>query len=137
MGLPSPSKRDLLSDAGLNARLGAHYLAWLLPRFEGDEERVLIAYNAGPGRLKRWTQDAGSYAAWRDARERAGDSELLAYVRDVQNYRQRFADRGVIAPTAAGELETPSAGELPAGAEDKPEPGFPGFIGPPESNDKR
>jgi hypothetical protein len=130
LSLPPPSKRALLSDANLNTRLGANYLAWLCGRFEGDEERALIAYNAGPGRLNRWIADAGSYAAWRDAREQAGDSGVLAYARDVQQYRQRFADRGVIAPTAVRDVpnlstdsESPAA---PALASPAPE-----FIGPP------
>ncbi len=83
LGLPAPSRVQLLSDARLNSRLGAHYLAWLFPRFDGDVERVLIAYNAGPGRLKRWIAEAGSYAAWRAARDAAGNSLLPANARDV------------------------------------------------------
>jgi len=122
--LPPPSRQDLVSDAALNTRLGAHYLAWLMRRYQGEEERVLIAYNAGPGRLERWIKEAGSYAAWRDARERAGNSEVLAYARNVQNYRQRFADRGTIVPTAAAGDPTPSA------SEDRQAP-LPGFVGPP------
>jgi soluble lytic murein transglycosylase-like protein len=136
MGLRPPSKTALLSDAALNTRLGAHYLAWLFPRFEGDEERVLIAYNAGPGRLKRWTEEAGSYAAWRDARDAAGNSDVLAYARNVQHYRQEFADRGVIVPTAAGALEMPSKDAAPSGAEQKPPPA-PGSIDPPASTSQQ
>ena len=122
--LPPPSRQDLLSDAALNTRLGAHYLAWLMRRYQGEEERVLIAYNAGLGRLERWIEEAGSYAAWRDARERAGNSGVLAYARNVQNYRQRFADRGTIVPTAAAADPTSSATPAAQGA-------LPGFVGPP------
>jgi len=58
----------------------------------------LVAYNAGPGRLDRWIQDAGSYAAWRSEREAAGDSQVLDYARKVAAYRERFAERGLVAP---------------------------------------
>ena len=130
LGLSAPSERELCSDGRLNARLGARYLAWLLGRFQGDVERALVAYNAGPGRLKRWTEQAGSYAAWRDARERAGDSEVLAYARDVQRYRDRFAERGVIAPTAALDPPRSESSDAPPGprrsvAPEPPDPGGP------------
>ncbi len=130
LNLPRPSKRELLSDADLNTRLGAHYLTWLIKSCEGDEERALVAYNAGPGRLKRWIEDAGSYAAWRDARERAGNSDVLAYVHDVQHYRQRFADRGIIVPIAEAEVPTASPDSEPSGVQ-APNPSAPGLIGPP------
>lgn len=106
--LPRPSRSDLLSDASLNARLGANYLAWLCKRFDGEVECALIAYNAGPGRLKRWIEEAGSYAAWRDARARAGNSDVLAYARNVEGYRARFAERGNIAPKSVSESPEPS-----------------------------
>lgn len=118
LGLPEPSREDLLTDGALNLRLAAHYVAWLSRRFDGDDERVSIAYNAGPTRLRRWIDEAGSYAAWRDARERAGNSEVLAYARDVRRYRARFADRGNLVPTAALGSETnpstpPAVSEVP------------------------
>ncbi|HTF87210.1 MAG TPA: lytic transglycosylase domain-containing protein [Planctomycetota bacterium] len=128
--LPQPSRGELLRDGELNTRLGAHYLAWLLERFDGDEQRALIAYNAGPGRLKRWINEAGSYAAWRDARERAGNSDVLAYASNVQHYRQRFAERGVIAPTAVREVQNLSPDHEPSAvqaASSTP----PDLVGPP------
>ncbi len=134
LGLPAPSKAQLLTDAGLNARLGAHYLAWLFPRFDGDVERVLIAYNAGPGRLKRWIGEAGSYAAWRAARDAAGNSQVLAYARDVQDYRQRLAERGLIARSARAGPETPAVSDRPVGADVQPAPST---VGPPASNSQR
>ena len=126
LNLPQPTKRDLLSDALLNARLGSHYLARLIEGNGGDEERALIAYNAGPGRLKRWIDEAGSYAAWRDARERAGNSDVLAYAREVLNYQKRFADRGAIAPTAVSEAPITLPDPEPSAA-----PAAPDFVGPP------
>ncbi len=134
LGLPAPSKTQLLTDARLNSRLGAHYLAWLFPRFDGDVERVLIAYNAGPGRLKRWIEEAGSYAAWRAAREAAGNSQVLAYARDVQDYRHRFAERGVIVPGAQAGPGNSPVPDLPAGADGEL---VPGTIGQPALHSQR
>lgn len=99
--LPEPSRADLLSDGELNVRLGAAYLRWLQGRFDGDLEQMLVAYNAGPGRLKGWIDEAGSWEAWRAEREAAGDSGLLRYVRKVQIYRDVFAERGRIVPSLA------------------------------------
>jgi soluble lytic murein transglycosylase len=98
LGLREPSRESLLSDAQLNARLAADYVGWLSTHYDGDVEQILIAYNAGPARLDGWIREAGSYARWRAERERAGDSQVLAYANKVARYRQRFAERGVIAP---------------------------------------
>lgn len=98
LGLPEPTRADLLSDAELNMRLAASYLRWLDKRYDGELEPMLIAYNAGPGRLDGWIKEHGSYASWRATRERAGDSQVLAYAAKIARYRARFAERGVIAP---------------------------------------
>jgi len=82
----------------LNTRLGASYVRWLELYYDGDLEKMLIAYNAGPGRLKKWSQEAGSYEAWYQTRVEAEHSPVLAYVRLVTHYRDRFARRGVILP---------------------------------------
>lgn len=99
--LPEPSRDDLLSDPRLNARLAASHVAWLY-RHEGpDLERVLVAYNAGRGKLKQLISDAGSFDAWRARRDRDGRSETLAYARDVLRFAERFRERGVIAGSDA------------------------------------
>ncbi len=98
LGLPAPGRRDLLSDGQLNLRLGAAYLDWLSYRYDGHVEKVLIAYNAGPGRLDRWIEEAGGYAAWRSERQEAGDSDVLRYAAKVLLHRDRFRERGAIEP---------------------------------------
>jgi soluble lytic murein transglycosylase len=115
--LPEPSREDLLSDALLNARLAADYLRWLERRYDGHLEQMLIAYNAGPGRLRRWIREAGSYDAWRAEREAAGDSGVLRYAAKVMRYRDVFAERGVVAPAAD---QPPGPGGPPPAGLDSP-----------------
>lgn len=101
LGLPEPTREDLLSDALLGARLSASHLAWLI-RHEGpDAERVLVAYNAGRTKLKRWLDAEGGYEAWRRSRLEQGGSGTLAYARTVLEMRDRFRQRGEIAPPLA------------------------------------
>ena len=98
LDLPEPTRADLLSDAALNARLGASYLKWLEIYCDGDLERMLVSYNAGPGRVKKWADEAGGWEAWRAERAAAGNSSVLGYVRRVLRYRDRLAARGRIVP---------------------------------------
>ena len=102
LGLAEPTREALLSDALLGARLSASHLAWLI-RHEGpDPERVLVAYNAGRTKLKRWIEaEGGSYESWRRSRVEEGGSGTLAYARGVLAMRDRFRERGEIAPALA------------------------------------
>ncbi|MEM9290261.1 MAG: lytic transglycosylase domain-containing protein [Acidobacteriota bacterium] len=45
---------DELREPEVNLRLGANYLASLLKRYDGDLERSLAAYNAGPTAVRRF-----------------------------------------------------------------------------------
>ena len=112
LGLPEPTRDELLSNAELSARLCGAHLAWLL-RLDGpDLERVLVAYNAGHAKLRRWIEDEGSYEAWRASRVRAGGTGTLAYALNVLRMRDRFRERGEITPPivamggTGGDLET-------------------------------
>jgi soluble lytic murein transglycosylase-like protein len=102
LGLPPPTREELLSDAVLNSRLGANHLAWLLEnRGDWTEEQVLVAYNAGRSKLMRWMEDAGGWSAW-CARERARmesgepNTGALLYAMRVLDMRELFAKRGRI-----------------------------------------
>jgi soluble lytic murein transglycosylase len=117
MRLPEPSRADLLEDGRLNTRLAAHYVKWLERRYGGHLERMLIAYNAGPGRLERWMREAGGWSTWRAEREAAGDSSVLRYAAKVAHYREVFARRGRIAPLC----DHPPAPQL-AGDDAAPQP---------------
>ena len=89
----------LLEDDGLNVRLGAAHLRWLIDhRGEWDDEAVLVSYNAGRVRLFRWIERDGSYEAWargEEARARRGErtTGALAYARQVQRVRDLFRAR--------------------------------------------
>jgi soluble lytic murein transglycosylase-like protein len=98
LGLPDPTREDLLSDPELGARLCAAHLAWLLRQEGPDLERVLVAYNAGRTKLRRWVEEDGSYEAWRGRRMRDGGRGTLAYALGVLSMRERFRERGEISP---------------------------------------
>jgi hypothetical protein len=112
LGLEEPTREMLLSDAQLGARLCAVHLAWLEKQEGPDLERVLVAYNAGRTKLRRWVEAEGSYEAWREERLRDGGAGTLAYARGVLAMRDRFRERGEITPALApiggggGDLET-------------------------------
>lgn len=98
--LPTPSREALLSDARLNVRLGANHLAWLSASFGYEPERTLVAYNAGPKRLKDWEKAAGGWDAWRAKQIQDGDSATLKYAQNVLALAERFRERGVISAAA-------------------------------------
>jgi soluble lytic murein transglycosylase len=60
-----PYSPELITDRHTNLRLGAGYLRLVLDDFQGAQALAAAAYNAGPGRPRRWregpTLDA---AAW-------------------------------------------------------------------------
>ena len=60
-----PYQPERLVDPDYNARLGTAYLKLLLDDFEGNLAMAAAAYNAGPGRPRRWRDGpAVDAAAW-------------------------------------------------------------------------
>jgi soluble lytic murein transglycosylase len=55
--------RPDLKDPEVNVQLGARYLGMMLREFDGDRVAALAAYNAGPGRPRRWRKQAPGLAA--------------------------------------------------------------------------
>lgn len=47
-----PYSEKMLLDPVYNIKIGTLYLHYLMNRYDGDIEKVLVAYNAGPSRLK-------------------------------------------------------------------------------------
>lgn len=97
------SKHKLVLDPDYNVTLGQSYLASLLDDFDGYLPMAIAAYNAGPHRVRRWTNEYGDP---RDADvdpidwiEMIPFSETRNYVQrvmeNVQIYRLRLADTEV------------------------------------------
>ena len=85
LGLES-FRDDLLFDPHLNVRLGAQYLGRLAESHRGNLILMLAAYNAGPGRVKRWLQEMNT-ADWDEFIERLPFEETRLYVKSVlRNY---------------------------------------------------
>ncbi|MBW2733053.1 MAG: lytic transglycosylase domain-containing protein [Deltaproteobacteria bacterium] len=53
-----------LTDPRFNVDAGTYYLAYLLRLFDGDQSLALAAYNAGPGRVRRWQKKGRSLPAY-------------------------------------------------------------------------
>ena len=71
--------RDLTNPAQ-NIAAGAKYLKYLNERFDGNETKVIAAYNAGEGNVKRF----GGVPPFRETR---------SYVKKVRDYEQDFKNR--------------------------------------------
>ena len=71
--------RDL-TNPQQNVAAGAKYLKYLHERFDGNETKVIAAYNAGEGNVKRF----GGVPPFKETRK---------YVTKVRNYEQDFKNR--------------------------------------------
>jgi soluble lytic murein transglycosylase len=47
-------KKDMITDRDVNLKLGTAYLKLVLDDFQGSQAMAAAAYNAGPGRPRRW-----------------------------------------------------------------------------------
>lgn len=91
LGLTINSNQDIL-DIDTNISLGTTYLQQMLGRFGGNYMLATAAYNAGPGRAKRWSEELGCLPAdvWV---ELIPFSETKTYVRRVLFYTAVFENR--------------------------------------------
>jgi hypothetical protein len=81
--------RDLMNPAQ-NIEAGTKYLKYLNDRFDGNETKVIAAYNAGEGNVKRF----GGVPPFRETRR---------YVSNVRDYEQEYQNR---VENRASELQT-------------------------------
>ncbi|HEX9501331.1 MAG TPA: lytic transglycosylase domain-containing protein, partial [Thermoanaerobaculia bacterium] len=69
-----------LTNPAQNITAGAKYLKYLTDQFNGDQQKVIAAYNAGEGAVRRF----GGIPPYRETRN---------YVQKVRGYQQDFGDR--------------------------------------------
>ena len=69
-----------LTNPAQNVAAGAKYLKYLSERFDGNETKIIAAYNAGEGNVKRF----GGVPPFRETRK---------YVAKVRNYEQEYKNR--------------------------------------------
>lgn len=81
-----------------NVRAGAKYLRYLHDRFDGDSRKVIAAYNAGEGNVRRF----GGVPPFRETQK---------YVRNVTSFQREYSDRlnGKIAETLEQQLPSANA----------------------------
>ena len=84
--------RDLTNPAQ-NVAAGAKYLKYLNERFDGNETKMIAAYNAGEGNVKRF----GGVPPFQETRN---------YVKKVRNFEQDFQNRVADAASDLSEADT-------------------------------
>jgi soluble lytic murein transglycosylase len=76
-----PFTQDMITDRDVNLKIGTQYLKLVLDDFEGSQPLAAAAYNAGPGRPRRWREGPVLEAAiWA---ENVPFSETRDYVKKV------------------------------------------------------
>ena len=97
---------DLIADRDTNLKLGTSYLKLVLDDFSGSQALAAAAYNAGPGRPRRWRD--GPFiepAIWA---ENVPFAETRDYVKKVlSNATYYAAQLGVQAPSLKARLGRP------------------------------
>ncbi len=92
-------EKELLLEPGVNIRIGAYYIAYLLSEFEYDLSKTLAAYNAGQGNVKKWL-DRGVWDGSLDEAENIPYGETREYLEKVlsnyQNYKYIYVDSEAI-----------------------------------------
>jgi hypothetical protein len=80
-------------DPAQNIEGGTKYLAWLYRKFDGDENKILAAYNWGPGNVER----GGKMPA-----------ETRNYLQRVRKFREEFRQASLAPPASPSPQTSPS-----------------------------
>lgn len=88
IGLPF-SRERLLTDPIYNMTIGTAYFSQVLSEFSGSYALALAAYNAGPGRVRRWMRSNGDF---RKGEIDAIDWIELIPVSETRDYVQRVLE---------------------------------------------
>ncbi|MBX2805696.1 MAG: lytic transglycosylase domain-containing protein [Hyphomicrobiales bacterium] len=91
------AKRKLSSDPAYNVSLGSAFLHQLISNYDGSYIMALAGYNAGPGRVRRWSKELGDP---RDSKvdpidwiERIPFTETRDYVHKILESAQVYRSR--------------------------------------------
>ena len=98
---------DMVNDRDVNLQLGAAYLKRVLDDFGGSLAMAAAAYNAGPGRPRRWREGGATIeaAAWAES---IPFNETRDYVKKVLSNSVTYATLlGAQAPTLKARLGAP------------------------------
>lgn len=93
-------QQKLSTDAAYNVSIGSRYLAGLLEDYDQSYPLALAAYNAGPGRVRRWLRRYGD--------PRQGEIAMLDWlelipINETRNYVQRVLEGVAIYRSAVGD----------------------------------
>jgi len=107
-----PYSADAITDRDTNLRLGMSYLKLVLEDFGSSQALAAAAYNAGPGRPRKWRDGpALEPAVWA---ENVPFPETRDYVKKVLSNATYYATRlGVPAPSLTARLGRPIAPAAP------------------------
>lgn len=120
--LDIPYQPELLTDRQTNLKLGAGYLKLVLDDFQGMQALAAAAYNAGPGRPRRWREGPRmEAAAWV---ENIPFNETRDYVKKVLSnavvYSHLLHGKPMALRERLGQTVGPRAGSAPPSATDLP-----------------
>jgi len=101
-----PWHNGLINDHGLNLKLGTAYLKRVLDDFGGSLAMATAAYNAGPGRPRRWREGGAAMepAAW---------AESIPFS-ETRDYVKKVLANSVTYSALLGEAPTPLRARLGA-----------------------
>lgn len=109
---------DLITDRDTNLKLGTNYLKLVLDDFNGSQALAAAAYNAGPGRPRKWRD--GPFVEPAIWAENVPFAETRDYVKKVlSNATYYAAQLGVQAPSLKQRLGRPIGPAAQANALDK------------------
>jgi len=82
-------KSKLTDGMAYNTRLGSEYLAYLEETFGNNPVLIAVAYNAGPSRARRWSEDFGD--------PRAANVDIVDWIESIpfdetRNYVMRVTE---------------------------------------------
>lgn len=80
---------ERLFEPEYNITLGARYYKTMLRVFDGDEVLALVAYNAGPTKLRSWLAEGVWDGAWEN-RHQIPYPETRNYLDKVLRYRDKY-----------------------------------------------